>query len=596
MATPNVARRIARGQPAVQAGVMPPNVRRAFTGRKSGWALWLGLVACTSEPARDDGTVYLAEQVVGAPAGTTALLVRDGRIVATGDSTLVDDPHAAGAEVLAFRGAAITPPLVDHHVHLFNVGLTLLNDRDRERLFLDLSRSRSLDDVRAAVAARAAATPKGGWIIGAGWNQAAWGLGPLPDRTILDAAAPDHPVYLGRSDGHAGWANGRALAAGGVEPSTASPMGGTIGHARDGTPDGVLLERANELLTPLVPVLADSDVVRAWQLAARALAERGVTRVYDAGVLPLPGVVAMNAPFERYLTLLRRTDSLAPLPLQVHLMLPAPSPFADSVLSLPPDPARWTWSPRIRVTHIKLFVDGALGSRGAALSHPYADDAATHGVPRMTVEEIRSTAARALDAGLGVATHAIGDDAVRRTLDAYEQLLTQRPGTTPGRLRIEHFSYASARDMERAVRLGVVLSIQGNFNAMPTDVPTFGSARVGAVNEPRVYPWRRLREMGAVLADGSDYFTRPGSALAGLLASMERRYAVGDGLPDVEARARALELATRWFAPSGESQLPQLKSGEPATFVVWSGHPLRVARDSIERITVRALVVDGVRQ
>lgn len=574
---------------------MSPNVRRPCVRGKSGWALCLTLVACGSPPARD-AVLYVAEHVAGAPAGTTALLVRNGRIEATGDSTLASDPRARDAEVLSFRGAAITPPFVDHHVHLFNVGVTVLNDRDGQRLFLDLSGAKSIDDVRSAVAARAASAAGGAWIIGAGWNQAAWGMGPLPDRTVLDAAAPGHPVFLGRSDGHAGWANARALAAGGIDAQRATPAGGAIGHGTDGSPNGVLLERANELLTPLVPTLADSDVVQAWQLGARALAQRGITRVYDAGILPLPGVVAMNAPFGHYLSLLRRADSLDALPVQVHLMLPAPSAYVDSLLALPVDTARWSWSPRVRVTHIKLFADGALGSRGAALTHPYHDEPATRGVPRMTTAEITQLATRALDAGLGVATHAIGDEAVRRTLDAYEQLLADRPGLDPRRLRIEHFSYATERDLARAVRLRVILSIQGNFNALPTDTPTFGAARVGTENEPRVYPWRRLNEMGAVLAEGSDYFTRPGAALDGFLATIARRHALAEGLSEPEARARALEVATRWFAPSGKDELPSLAAGAPASFVVWSNDPQRVARTELPNITVRALVVDGVRR
>lgn len=176
---------------------MSPNVRRPCVRGKSGWALCLTLVACGSPPARD-AVLYVAEHVAGAPAGTTALLVRNGRIEATGDSTLASDPRARDAEVLSFRGAAITPPFVDHHVHLFNVGVTVLNDRDGQRLFLDLSGAKSIDDVRSAVAARAASAAGGAWIIGAGWNQAAWGMGPLPDRTVLDAAAPGHPE-IGRA-------------------------------------------------------------------------------------------------------------------------------------------------------------------------------------------------------------------------------------------------------------------------------------------------------------------------------------------------------------------------------------------------------------
>lgn len=524
-----------------------------------------------------------------APGPRRAVLVRRGIVEAIGDSTLVSDPRARGARVVRFPGATIAPALVDHHVHLFNVGITLLNDRDRGRLFVDLSAAQSLSDVHDAIRRRSATAAPGTWIIGAGWNQAAWGMSALPGRDTLDAAAPDNPVYLGRSDGHAGWVNARALAAAGIDRSTAGPPGGAIGRRSDGSPSGVLLERANELVVPHVPALADSDVVAAWRLAAEALAARGVTRVYDAGVLPMPGLVAMNAPFAHYLSLLRRADSIAPLPLQVHLMIPAPSAAAESILAA--TPAARELSPRLRVTHLKLFVDGALGSRGAALTHAYADDPATHGVARMTTAEIAALAGAALDAGLGVATHAIGDEAVKRTLDAYEEVLRARPAVAPGRLRIEHFSYAREEDFARAVNLGVILSIQENFNSGMADDPPFGAQRVGATREPRVYAWSRLQRMGAKLAEGSDYFTRPGGALDGVIAGTDRRYAVGEGLAWHDARRVAYNLGSTWWGADGVAEYPGPAVGRVAQLAVFSGDPVGVAASELNNLEVVATVL-----
>ncbi|MEA3247146.1 MAG: amidohydrolase family protein, partial [Gemmatimonadota bacterium] len=492
---------------------------------------------------------------------------------------------------MRFAGATLAPALVDHHAHLFNIGVTLLNDRDHGRLFLDLGDARSLADVAARVRARAAMLAPGAWILGAGWSQAAWGAGALPSRFSLDAAAPDNPVYLARGDGHAGWVNARALARAGIDRNTANPTGGAILRRADGSPSGILLERANELVAPLVPAPADSDIVAAWRLGAEALAERGVARVYDAGVLPLPGVVALNAPFAHYYDLLRRADSVAPLPIAVNLMVPAPSALADSLLA---DPQRGrAVSPRIHVTHLKLFADGALGSRGAALTHPYADDRTTSGVPRMTTAEIAALAGAALDAGLGVATHAIGDEAVRRTLDAYAEVLRARPGVAPGRLRIEHFSYAREQDFARAVKMGVVFSIQGNFNAGPDEHPTLGEARAGAANDARVYAWRRLVGMGARIAEGSDYFTRPAGALAGFMAAIERRHAAAEGLPPAAARRLAYRLASTWYGPSGTAEPPDLRNGESANVVVLSANPLTAPLGEVGATAVLATVCAG---
>ena len=503
-----------------------------------------------------------------------SLVVRGDRVDAVGDSGVVEAARRPGADVVDLQGAVVAPALVDHHVHLFGVGLFLLNDRDHERLFVDLSRAVSLDGALELVRARAARAPEGAWILGAGWNQAAWGATLMPTSGVLSAAVPDHPAYLARSDGHAGWVNARAAALAGTP-----------------TADGILLERANEPFIAAVPALADSDIVSAYRIAAAALAARGVVEVYDAGAMPLPGIVALNADFGRQLRLLWRADSIAALPIRVNVMVPAPSRLADSLLGA--EGRRWTLSPRLRVTHLKLFADGALGSRGAALTHPYADDPTTRGVPRMTAGEISALALRALDAGLGVATHAIGDLAVKRTLDAYEQVIRSRPGLDVTRLRIEHFSYARDEDFARAVRLGVVLSIQTNFNSLAGDDPPFGASRVGAANEPRVYAWTRLWREGAMLAEGSDYFTRPLEPLAGFHAALTRRYAIGREPPDGAGRADAYRMQARWFPPAGGPTEPALRAGAPADFVVLSADPLTAPLDEVRRITVLATVSRG---
>lgn len=272
-------------------------------------------------------------------------------------------------------------------------------------------------------------------------------------------------------------------------------------------------------------------------------------------------------------------------------MIPAPSALADSLLN---DPARgWRLSPRIRVTHVKLFADGALGSRGAALTHPYADDVHTRGVPRMTRDTIVSLARRALDGGLGVATHAIGDEAVRRTLDAYEQIVRDRPNVARRRLRIEHFSYATDEDLARAARLGIVLSIQSGFNSAMDESPPFGTTRVGQLNEPRVYPWSRLRSLGATLAEGSDYFSRPGQPLASFAAALSRRHGAASEERDPGARISAYRLQSGWISPEGDMSEPRLAVGAAADFVILSANPLTVSRSEIAAIAVLATVHNG---
>jgi predicted amidohydrolase YtcJ len=517
----------------------------------------------------------------GASSGA-AVSVRDGRIVSLSASR--------AARTLAIPGGVIVPGLVDHHIHLLNVGLWLLNDRDHGSHFLDLSGAASLARVADLVRARAATLPPAAWVTGGGWSQGMWGTEALPAADALDGASAGHPVFLSRVDGHAGWVNHAALASGGITGATPDPDGGRIARDALGRPTGILLERANELLTRLLPEPPDADVITAFRLATDALAARGVVEVDDAGVLAPPGVVALNEEFGRYLELLRKADAAEPLAVRVNLMIPAPSRLADSLLA---SSHQWQISPRIRITHLKLFADGALGSRGAALTHPYADDRSTRGVPRMTADAIETLARRALDAGLDVATHAIGDEAVKRTLDAYERLLGEQPSLDPTRLRIEHFSYAREQDFARAVRLHVVLSIQSDFNAAPADTAPLGLARLGAANEPRVYAWRRLHDMGATLIEGSDYFLRLREPLAGYHDALTLRHAVGEGRDDPATRADALAMQMVHLGPGGGLQPGAISPGARADLMVVDGNPTTTPVGELPRLRVLATVNAG---
>lgn len=558
------------------------------------WASVLGTGAgCTAKSDAQPGLLFRGGTVVTAhPEGRTAevLAIRGDRIALLGDSAALDS--ARGYVHVDLRGAVVAPAFVDHHIHLLNVGLALLNEREDQRLFLDLSDVTSLDEVEARVRERADSMEPGEWILGTGWSQAAWGEARLPTHDVLSRAAPSHPVYLIRVDAHAGWANSAALRAAGIDRSTPDPPGGAIVRLANGEPSGVLLERANELITPLVPTPSDDEIEQAFRLAAAAMAARGVHEVYDAGFLAYPGVVALNVDFGHYVALLERADASEPLPITVNLMVPAPSAFAESLTAR--RERYQARSPRLRITHLKLFADGALGSRGAALSHPYADDPSTSGVYRMDIDAMLREAGRAIDAGLGVATHAIGDGAVHRTLDAYERLLTERPDLNPGRLRIEHFSYATERDFERAAQMGIVLSIQSNFNAFADEHPSFAEQRVGAENASNVYAWDRLERMGALLAEGSDYFTAPGPPLLGVHAAWTRANAVGmrGGRPD--GRLVAFRLHTALYpADGGPPTGGWLATTRHADLVILSADPLSVAEPEVLSIAVLATLRAG---
>lgn len=539
-----------------------------------------------------NGTVLTGERT-GTPRAVSVAVLGE-RIAALGDSGALHRWIGPETEIVDLGGHVLAPAFVDHHVHLLNMGFALLNAREGERLFLDLSSITSLEELVTRIRERVRGVPRGSWILGAGWNQAAWGTETLPTHEFLSRAAPHHPVFLTRTDGHAGWVNTTAMRMVGIDERSTDPAGGAILRFESGQPTGVLLERANEAVLVHIPPPSDEDVTRAFRLATAAMAARGVSEVFDAGFLAVPSVVALNVDFRRYLTLLANADLEQPLGVAVNLMVPAPSDLAEALTSSP-DVQRAS-SPRVRITHLKLFADGALGSRGAALTHPYGDDPTVTGVPRMTEAEIEMWARRALGVGLDVATHAIGDEAVRRTLDAYERLLTDDPHLDPRRLRIEHFSYAREADFERVVRLGIVISMQSNFNSLPGDIPSFGERRVGAAGATRVYAWRTLGEMGGRLAEGSDYFTMPGAPLLGFHAALTRQNALGAWGSGAAGRERAFRLMTmRYPAGGGDPRPAVIRAGSRADLQVLSANPLTVLEDSLLEVRVLATFLAGKR-
>ncbi|MCW8984755.1 MAG: amidohydrolase family protein, partial [Thermoanaerobaculales bacterium] len=303
---------------------------------------------------------------------------------------------------------------------------------------------------------------------------------------------------------------------------------------------------------------------------------------------------------EHYLTHLVETDLESPLPLRVHLMVPAPSSLAERIVA---DPEGYRClTPRIGVTHIKLFVDGALGSRGAWLSHPYADDPTTTGIERMSREAVKREVVAALDAGLDVATHAIGDAAVKRALDVYAEILDERPGLRPERLRIEHFSYAHPEDFERAAQLGIVTVVNPDFVAPDDHGLAMEDARVGLENSERVYALGRLAAVGAQLEFGSDYFSAPGEPLLGFYGATTRGNSHGlpvDGWhPDERLpRVESLRIQTRLWPPGGsQPERGGLAVGGRADLVVLTDDPLTVDASAILEIGVDATFLDGVIQ
>jgi len=521
---------------------------------------------------------------------TDALAIRDGVIVGLGDPEQLA-AEAPEATFVDLDGGCLIPSLIDHHVHLTAIGLAVMNHEQDERLFLDLAGADSAAAVVERVAARARLVAKGDWILGMGWNQHDWGTHELPTHDELSRAVPDHPAFLVRIDAHAAWINQAAMEAAGIDADSVDPHGGRIVRGADGQPSGLFLERATEPILAHIPVTTGHEVREAFSAAARALAARGVTTVFDAGFMASPAIVSMEVDFEVYLELLTWADSEGPLPIDVSLMVPSPSRLADKIVA-DPDAYR-ELSPHVGVTHIKLYADGAFGSRGAALTHPYADDPDTTGFMRMTDEEIEYETRRAIEAGLDISTHAIGDDAVHRVLVAYCKVADGLGGTDPRRFRIEHFGYSSPEDQRLAAERGFLLVAQPNFIDPDAQGVAMEDSRLGVKNAVRAYPWKTLADLGANLALSSDYYVAPGAPLLDYFTAFARTHRAGqpaEGWQPAERLSRldSLRLSTALCAGGGGTRRGgALIVGAPADLAILSANPLTVPEADVLNIEAR---------
>ncbi|WOX07216.1 amidohydrolase [Microbulbifer pacificus] len=536
---------------------------------------WLLTSACSQQAP--DRILYNG---AGIPA---AVAIKDGKVLAMGrDGEILPMAGAATAkEDLA--GATLLPGFVDHHIHLLNVGRSLVNRQNGEALFVDLSGITSKAALVERLRARSSQLAQGQWLLGKGWSQGAWGATELPDRKWLDEAVPDRPVFLTRVDGHAGWANSAALTLAGIDRASMDPAGGRILRRPDGEPTGVLLERANEVVLALLPKPDVAELTSAFAAAARTLARAGNTEVYDAGFLAPPGIVGLNLDSGYILDALLALDRTHPLPLKINLMIPAPSALAEQLVSGAPRPG----SPRVTVTHIKLFADGALGSRGAALTHPFNDDPSTRGLMRMSDDEIVQWTQRALDSGLGLAAHAIGDDAVHRVLNAFEFVLQSHPDISPERLRLEHASYLSDEDSARAAGLGISLSVQPNFVYPDDQGHAMEDARLGDTD--RVYAFASLLKAGNRLLGGSDAFTLPTGPLSDMYSAVTRQNYQGFPRAGWHPEQKLpLEQALSMF-----SRPWQL--GMPADFTLLDKQPGTLDAAQLRQARVLATYLDGQR-
>ncbi len=546
------------------------------------------MLAATLPAVADEVTVLSAGRIhtmdTAQPRVEAMAFDEDGRILALGGREGLFKQYP-DAERLDVGKATVVPGLIDAHGHVAGLGFNQLR--------ADLAGTASKDEVLQRLRDFAADLPPGAWLLGRGWDQNDWPDQRFPNAADLDAAFPDRPVWLTRIDGHAGWANSAAMAV--VERELGGdwqPEGGKIERDAEGNASGVFVDGAMGLVESAMPEIDAAMTERALVLGMQMAVEHGLTGVHDAGV----SLQQMRV----YQQLADRGE----IPLRVTAMADGD---AEALVWLCSDGLYRHEGDRLRMRTVKLYIDGALGSRGAALIEDYSDDHGNRGLLFMEPEQMAEVAARARDCGVQVATHAIGDRGNRVVLDAYEKVLGDAAddsnvapgeGTPDGhRWRIEHAQILAPEDLPQLAQLHVIASMQPTHAT--SDMP-WAEDRLGPERIIGAYAWRQLRDSGARLALGSDFPVESVDPRLGLYAATTRTDAEGlpiggwhpeEKLTAYEAlRGFTLDAAYAGFA---EDEVGSLEVGKRADFVVLAQDPLAIDPARLNELDVLGTWVDG---
>lgn len=444
------------------------------------------------------------------------------------------------------QGRTLIPGMIDAHGHVMGLGLSLLT--------LDLSDTKSLAEAQAKITAYVQANPGRKWILGGGWNQEQWGLGRFPTAADLDAVVADTPVWLERVDGHAGWANSAALKAAGVTAQTKSPEGGRIEMA-GGKPSGIFVDAATDLVARVVPPPAPKDRDNALEQAQRKLLSQGITAIAD-----------MGTSLEDWQAYRRAGDRNA---LRVRIMAYARGVDQMAMIA-GPEPTPWLYDDRLRLGGVKLYMDGALGSRGAWLKSDYADAPGQHGLALTGSTQLRNMMSRAAMDNFQVAIHAIGDKANQEVLDAIAELSETYKGDR--RWRIEHAQIVDPSDLPRFALNGTIASMQ------PVHETSDWRMAIARMGEPRLkgaYAWKSMLDNKVPLAFGSDVPVESSNPFPGLSVAMTREDSKGEPpggwMPEQRLSfAQALAAFTRGgaYAAFAEDKFGTLSPGHRADFLI----------------------------
>lgn len=462
----------------------------------------IDLIVINGQVYAGNGSADLAE----------AVAVSGNKVVRTGSNREIQRLRRAQTKVVDAKGGAVLPGFDDAHVHLVNGGLSL----DQ----INLLEATTLDQVKESVRLWAEAHPERTWIMGRGWYYQTFN-GAMPTRQLLDALVPDRPAYLIAYDGHTGWANTKALKLAGITRHTKAPANGTIvKDPRSGEPTGALKEAAMALMSAAAPQPTEEDRLAAIRAAIEEAHRAGITSAQDAG-----GLASDLELFDR----LRKRGELT---LRVYQALRADATLTEEGLKeLDRVRAKFGDDPVLKTGAVKLIADGVIESHTAAMLEPYANRASVKGEARFTPEQLNRVVAMLDQHGWQIMSHAIGDAAVRMTLDAYEAAAEANPAPERGRRhRVEHIETIAPDDVARFGKLGVIASMQP-VHATPSPTPgDVWSVNIGEERASRGWMWASIAKAGGRLAFGSDWPVMTLDPLKGLHVAVTRTTA--EGLPE----------------------------------------------------------------
>jgi predicted amidohydrolase YtcJ len=534
----------------------------------------LGLAACEKAPAPD---LVVVGQIHTGVDGTTvagAVSVKDGKILAVGDAEALVKTADTSTRIIDLNGAHLYPGFTDAHVHLLGVG-------ERE-LTLNLDTVTSIADLVSRVGKASGESPEG-TLIGRGWIETHWPDGRFPTRQDIDAVTKDRPTLLTRADGHALLANTAALeAAGLMGANPAQPDGGRIELDGAGLPTGMLIDNAMQKVAQLVAQESPEFLDKAYETGAKTYAALGWTGGHNMSA-PVGDIERIN-----------KLSEAGKLPLRIYNAVEGTDPDAFSKMGE-------AKGGLVITRAIKLYMDGALGSRGALLSAPYSDRSDVTGLQRANEVDTLPILQRALKEGVQVSFHAIGDRGNTLALDWFEQVFSATPEAERKRLdprwRIEHAQILSATDIPRFAQLGVIPSMQASHAIGDL---YFAPARLGDARLDGAYAWRSLIDAGSIIAGGSDAPVEKGDPRIEFYAAVARKdlnaQSGADWRPDQKiTRPEALKMFTLWpaFASFREKELGTIEPGKLADFTGFSADILTIPESEILTVEPVLTVVGG---